>query len=98
MATIGYLVPAAGFMGRVHSVFAGACNVSCHDTLLTIVVGRVGDGPAMLRLADGAAPDLRVAFDFGERVGCRGGVLRSGHVELRLQQYASGSPSNRSAG
>ena len=86
LAAIGYLVPAAAFMGRVHSVFAGACNVRCNDTLLTIAAYRAGDGPATLRLADGAAPDLRVAFDAGESVRCHGGVLRSGRIELRLRK------------
>ena len=86
VATIGYLVPPAGFMGRVHSVFAGACNVRCHDTLLTIAARRVGDGPATLRLTDDAAPDLRLSFNMGETIGCHGGVLRSAHVELRLRQ------------
>jgi hypothetical protein len=86
VSAIGYLVPAAGFVGRVHSVFSAACNVRYNDTWLTIAARRVGDGPATLRLADDAAPDLRLAFNAGEAIGCHGGVLRSAHVELSLRQ------------
>jgi hypothetical protein len=86
VATIGYLVPPAGFVGHVHSVFAAACNVRCHDTLVTIAACRLGDGPAMLRLTDDAPPDLRRLLTVGETVGGHDGVLRSAHVELRLRQ------------
>jgi hypothetical protein len=86
LAALGYLVPSADFMGRVHSVFAGACNVTCDDTLLTIAAYRAGDGPVTLRLADGAAPDLRIVFDAGESVRCCGGVLRSVHIDLSLRK------------
>ncbi len=34
--SIGYLVPRTEFAGRVHSVFAQACNLACNDTLLTL--------------------------------------------------------------
>jgi len=86
VATIGYLAAAAGFGGRVHSVFAHACNLMCGDTLLTIAAWRVGDGPTMLRLADGAVPDLRAAFDVGDRVVWHRDILRSAAVELRLRR------------
>lgn len=86
VATTGYLVPAAGFTGRVHSVFASVCNLLCGDTLLTIAACSVGDGPATLRLAGSTTPDLRAAFDIGESVGGDGSVLRSGRVELRLRR------------
>ena len=86
VAAIGYLVPAAGFTGRVHSVFASVCNLMCGDTLLTIAACGVGDGPATLRLAGSTAPDLRAVFDIGESVRSDGSVLRSGRVELRLRR------------
>src|SRR5664279_6109957 len=57
--SIGYLVPRTDFTGRVHSVFAQACNLACKDTLLTLCASGAGDGPATLRLACGAPDDLR---------------------------------------
>ncbi|MEP7309900.1 MAG: DUF2877 domain-containing protein [Acidobacteriota bacterium] len=86
VATIGYLVLAEGFGGRVHSVFASACNLLGGDMLLTIAAWHVGDGPATLRLAGSATLDLRAVFDVGESVGSHGGVLRAGRVELSLRR------------
>ncbi len=82
--SIGYLVPRTDFAGRVHSVFAQACNVVCDDTLLTLGAPGAGDGPTTLRLARGSSGDLRDWFDVGERVYCRRGCLRTGRAELRL--------------
>jgi len=84
VAAIGYLVPCEDFAARVHSVFAQACNLQCNDMLLTLCAPRAGDGPATLRLARGAAEDLRVLFDVGERVDCRRGLARTRRIELRL--------------
>ena len=55
--SIGYLVPRTDFVGRIHSVFAHACNIACHDTLLTMCASGAGEGPTTLRLAHGA-PDV----------------------------------------
>ena len=82
--TIGYLVPRTDFTGRVHSVFAQACNVACNDTLLTLCASSVGTGPATLQFAGGAAVDLRNLFDVGERVDARQGCVQTGRAELRL--------------
>lgn len=82
--SIGYLVPRTDFAGRVHSVFAQACNVACNDTLLTLGASGLGDGPTTLRMARGAPGDLRDWFDVGELVSCRRGCLRTGRVRLRL--------------
>jgi hypothetical protein len=84
VANIGHLVPRADFEGRVHSVFAKACNLSCREILLTLCSARSADGPATLRLADGAPHDLRELFDVGERVQSRRGCVRSGRAELRM--------------
>jgi hypothetical protein len=84
VATTGYLVPLAGFTGRVHSVFAQACNIEVADTLLTVCVPRAGNGPTTLRLADGTAGDLRDLFDAGEGVASRDGVASTGRTLLRL--------------
>ncbi|HVQ03757.1 MAG TPA: hypothetical protein VMT14_09585, partial [Burkholderiaceae bacterium] len=64
--SIGYLVPQADFIGRIHSAFARACNIACHDTLLTLCATGAGRGPTTLTLAH-RAPDLRELFQVGER-------------------------------
>lgn len=84
--SIGYLVARTVFTGRVHSVFAHASNLECHDRLLTIAAAAIGDGPATLRLARGGPADLRELLDVGERIDCRDGVARTRRAELRLLQ------------
>ncbi len=86
--SVGYLVPRGAFAGRIHSVFARACNVACGDTLLTVCAPEAGAGPATLRLAPGAAIDLRDRFDVAEPVRCRDGRLRSRRAELVLLHAA----------
>jgi hypothetical protein len=80
--TAGYLVPQADFIGRVHSVFAQACNIAVGDMLLTVCVPRAGNGATTLCLADRTVRDLRDLFDAGERVVCRDGVARTGRALL----------------
>ena len=82
--SIGYLVPRTGFAGRIHSVFARACNVECGATLLTVSAPEAGNGPTTLRLAPGGAVDLRDRFEVDEPVRCRNGRLRSRRTELVL--------------
>lgn len=85
--SIGYLVPRTDFTGRVHSIFARACNLACDDdSLLTLAASDAGDGPATLRLARGAPIDLRDLFDVGEPVHCHEGCARTRRAELRLLQ------------
>jgi hypothetical protein len=84
--SIGYLVPPMHFTGRIHSVFARACNVACSGTLLTLCASNAGDGPATLRLASGALHDLRELFDLDERIHCRQGCVRTERIELGLTQ------------
>lgn len=84
--SIGYLVPRTGFSGRIHSIFAQACNLVHDDQLLTIAAAGIGDGPTTLRLGRGRPVDLSEVFDVGERIHCRHGVARTRRVELRLLQ------------
>jgi hypothetical protein len=86
VANIGHLVPRADFEGRVHSVFAKACNLSYQDILLTLCSARGGAGPTTLRLAEGAPHDLRELFEVGERVQSRRGCMQSGRAELHMRQ------------
>lgn len=90
--SIGGLVPRTAFTGRVHSVFAQACNVMCHDTLLTLCASDLGDGPTLLRLARGVPRDLRALFDVGEPVHCRQGRVRTARTELLLTHARVWSP------
>ena len=82
VASIGGLVPCS-WIGRVHSVFARACNVESGELLLTIGAPGIGDGPTTLVLARDAG-DLRRRFTVGERVAARDGWIRSARVELEL--------------
>ena len=66
--TAGYLLTEADIVGRVHSVFAQACNVEFRAGLLTIGLPIVANGPLTLRLEPAATRDLRELFAVGERV------------------------------
>jgi hypothetical protein len=81
--TIGYLVARTDFAGRIHSVFAQACNVACQGRLLTLCTRRAGNGPLTLRLAGGGPQDLRELLAIGERVDASQGCLRTRRAELR---------------
>jgi len=84
--SIGYLVPRVPLSGRVHSVFARACNIACGDTLLTLCANEFGDGPTVWRLAAGAPRDLRALFVAGEVVHGRRGGLQTTRAELLWMQ------------
>jgi len=80
--SIGHRVPRVPFAGRVHSVFARACNIEWRDTLLTLCTAGGAPGPAVLLLAKGGPADLRALVDAGERVQGDGRWLRTDRVEL----------------
>jgi len=90
--SIGHRVPRTGFSGRVHSVFARACNIACGDTLLTLVAADLGDGPTLLRLARGAPRDLRALFEVGEPVDGRLCRARTARTELQWTRASVWSP------
>lgn len=95
--SIGYLVPRTAFAGRIHSVFARACNVACGDALLTVSAPEAGNGPTTLRLAPGTAIDLRDRFEVDEAVRCRDGRLRSRSSELVLLHASVWRPTRAGA-
>jgi hypothetical protein len=90
--SVGYLVPETDFAGRVHSVFAQACNLACNGMLLTLCASGAGDGPATLRLTRGTPYDLRDLFDVGEPIDCRQGRARTRRTELRLSNASVWRP------
>jgi len=94
--SIGYRVPQTQCTGRVHSVFARACNLACDlpsdGTLLTLCTSTAADGPTTLRLAGGAPLDLRDLFERGERFTGRHGVVRTPRVELRWRHALTWQP------
>jgi Protein of unknown function (DUF2877) len=92
--TVGYRVPGTGFVGRVHSTFAQACNIDCGDTLLTLVGGGAGNGPTLLRVAD-APRDLRRMFDVGETVRAERATLHSARAEVRWAHARVWRPARR---
>ncbi len=95
--TIGHAVPCTAFTGRVHSVFARACNIVSGPTWLTLCTHDTGNGPTLLRLARGAAVDLRALFDAGERVdGDRDGV-QSARADIGLRGARVWRPAERTA-
>jgi len=79
--SVGHLVPCSPWSGRVHSVFARACNIACGELLLTIGARGTGNGPTTIVLADGAG-DLRDRFAVAEDVHARGGSIRGVRTEL----------------
>jgi hypothetical protein len=82
--SIGYLVPAIDPTGWVHSTFERACNIACNGTLLTLCTSSAAESPTTLRLAHGAARDLRDLFDVGEVVRPRNSGMQTSRVELVL--------------
>jgi len=93
--SIGHRVPQTGFSGRVHSVFARACNIACGDLLLTLAAADLGNGPTVLRLVRGAPRDLRALFDVGEPVDGRHHRVRTARTELQLTRACVWSPAPR---
>jgi len=94
--SIGHLVPPSPWSGRVHSVFARACNVACGELLLTIGTRALGDGPTTVLLA-GNPGDLRGRFAEGERIDAREGRMRSARTELDLAAARVWRPAERGA-
>lgn len=83
-ASMGYLVPQRPFVGKVHSVFGGACNIAVEGCLLTVAAANAGNGPTVVRLRPEHPSDLRTLFRSGAAVTCRGGCLRSPRTTVTL--------------
>ena len=66
--SLGHLVPRTPRTGRVHSVFARACNIAFDATLLTLCAAGAPSGPTVLCVGLGEATDFRTLFADGERV------------------------------
>jgi hypothetical protein len=82
--SLGYLVPRDDYAGRVHSVFAHACNIDARGSMLTLVAADGDDAPAALRLAPGAPADLSLVFARGEPIVVRRLEARTPRVALSL--------------
>lgn len=80
--SVGYLVPRGNFAGRVHSVFANACNVAHRGALLTLLPASADDGPTTVRLAPGAITDFSQRFARDEPVIVRAGCATSPRAAL----------------
>lgn len=81
--SIGYLVPPS-FDGKVHSVFARACNFACGETLLSLTAEDVPVGPTTLVLAPGSAADLRSRYRVGDAIARRDDRLASPRTVVDL--------------
>jgi hypothetical protein len=92
--SVGHLVPPSPWSGRVHGVFARACNVACGELLMTIGTRAVGDGPTTVLLASNPG-DLRDRFAEGERIDARQGRIRSARIELELANARVWRPAER---
>jgi hypothetical protein len=90
--SIGYLVPRSDFAGRVHSIFAQACNIASADGLLTLSAFGGWNAPTTLRLSRGAVRGLRRMFDIGEPVHGREGRMLSRRVEIQLDRASVWRP------
>jgi len=93
--SIGYLVPRTPFIGRIHSVFARACNIEWRDRLLTLCTAEGAHGPVVLRIASGGPADLRALLHEGSRVEGDSDRLGSGHAEFVLSHAAVWRPPAR---
>jgi len=90
--SIGYLVPRAPFSGRIHSVFARACNIEWGDRLLTLCTGQGAQGPGVLRIASGGPADMRALLHEGSAYEGDRDRLRSGRAEFLLSHSAVWRP------
>jgi hypothetical protein len=79
-------MPARGSTGRVHSVFAHACNIAFDDGLVTVAVAPVSAGPTTLVLDAASATDLRTLFRADESIEWGDGSARSSQVTLDFAQ------------
>jgi hypothetical protein len=90
--SVGYLVSGLPADGIVRSVHARACNISCGESLLTLLDSDAADGPTTLLLDSRGAIDLRACFRVGDAVLQREGRLRSPRVEVDLSRATEWRP------
>jgi Protein of unknown function (DUF2877) len=78
-------VPSGRFTGAVHSVFRRACNIRTDSgDLLTLLASELGNVPHGIRIRAPAGLAFADHLRAGQRVGCRGAVLRIADSELAV--------------
>lgn len=97
VASKGALVARTAAACRVHSTFAGACNLLCAGMLLGVVGPAAGGGPANIVLRHAPPCDLRRLFQVGETLRWGEATLRSRRAVLDLAQAAPWQPKPRRA-
>ena len=89
---MGSAMPVRASTGRVHSVFARACNVEFEHGLVTVAIAPISPGPTTLVLDPASATDLRTLFRAGESIEWGEGSARSARVTLDFAQARRWQP------
>src|SRR5262249_3072386 len=97
VASIGHRVPRTGFVFKVHSVFARACNFACDDdALLSLVAPSAGNAPRRLVLG-GDPIDCGTLFGGGEVIDGGAGPPGARRAAIQWRDAAIWRPPARRA-